>query len=392
MKDKECVRNIFLYKMLVIFGEPLFWGPIVILSLVELSGMSLSEIYYMESVVLILCVVLEIPFGVLADTIGRKKTIVVGRFFLFLSTCFFAFMSNPTDAWIANILWAIGFTLQSGADTSLIYDTLKGVGRECEFKQMEGKSAGNRFFLIAFCSLLVGFLASFDLRLPLYLCIPFMFVPLVSSWFMYEPIQTSHYSAQKQIETLKQGVTFLLTSKEVRFMVLFSALLASVSKVWFFSYNPYFEIVKLDISYYGVIFFLLNMVAWISSHYAHTIESMVGERNIILGMVLCIGIPLIVMGLIPAQVCAYLILTQNIVRGVMRPFMGDYLHKHTVTEIRSTTLSLQSSVSNLVSILALAGFGFLMGYVSLLNSFVLLGIVTLVGGMSCYVFYRKKIE
>lgn len=392
MNDKVCARNVFLYKMLVIFGEPLFWGPIVILSLTDLAGMSLSEIYYMESVVLILCVVLEIPFGVLSDIIGRKKTVMVGRLFLFLSTCFFAFMSSPTDAWIANILWAIGFTLQSGADTSLIYDTLQDVGRECEFKEIEGKSKGSRFFLIAFCSILVGFLASFDLRLPLYLCIPFMLIPLVSSWFMYEPIQTSHYSAQKQIETLKQGVKFLLTSKEVRFMIVFSVLLTSVSKVWFFSYNPYFEIVKLDISYYGVIFFLLNMVAWISSHYAHRIESVVGERNIILGMVLCTGIPLVIMGLIPAQVCAYLVLTQNIVRGIMGPFAGDYFHKRTKTEIRATTMSMQSSVSNLVSIVALASFGFLIGYVSLLDSFVLLGTTTLVAGMICYIFYRKKIE
>ncbi len=392
MKELQCKTNIFLYKLYVIFNEPLFWGPILIVTLQKLAGMSLPEIYYMESVVLIICVVLDIPFGALADVIGRKKTIIIGRVFLFLSTCLFATMSSPLDAWIANILWSIGYTLQSGADTAFIYDTLKECNRENEYKNIQGKYTGARFFLTAFCSLLVGFLASVDLRLPLYLCIPFVFIPLVSSLFIHEPIQTKKYSVKTQIDILNQGLLFLAKSTKVRFMVGFATLLTCISKVWFFTYNPYFEIVNIDISYYGFIFFLLNIVAWLSSHYAHKIETVIGERNCIIGMILCIGVPLVVMGLLPIAICAYLVLMQNIVRGFMGPFIGDYMHRHIDTDIRATTMSIKSTLSNIASIVALALFGVLIGHTSLLHSLVILGVITLILGFYSYVIYRKKIE
>lgn len=392
MKEIQCRVNIFLYKLYVIFNEPLFWGPVLIVTLQKLAGLSLPEIYYMESIVLMLCVILDVPFGALADVIGRKKTIIIGRVFLFISTYLFATMSNPLDAWIANILWSIGYTLQSGADTAFIYDTLKECNRESEFKNIQGKYMGARFFLVAFCSLLVGFLASIDLRLPLYLCVPFVFIPLVSSFFIHEPIQTKKYSVQTQIDILKQGLLFLVKSTKVRFMVGFATLLSCISKVWFFTYNPYFEIVNIDISYYGFIFFLLNIVAWLSSYYAHKIEMIIGERNCIIGMILCIGIPLVIMGLLPIAICAYLVLMQNVVRGFMGPFIGDYMHRHINTDIRATAMSIKSTISNIASTVVLAGFGVLIGYVNLLYSLVLLGVVALILGSYSYMIYKKNIE
>lgn len=392
MRDLHYKTNIFLYRLYIVFNEPLFWGPILIVALQKLAGMSLSDIYYMESAVLIISVALDIPFGALADLIGRKKTIILGRAFLFLSMCSFATMSSFMGAWIGNILWAVGYTLQSGADTSFLYETLSKYGKEYEYKSIEGKSVGTRYLIVAFCSLFTGFLATIDLRFPLYLSIPFVFIPLVSSLFMYEPIETKVYSLQKQVEVLKKGLVFLVNSTEIRFMIGFATLLGCVSKVWFFTYNPYFEMVNLDISYYGFIFFLLNIVAWLSSRYANDIEAYMGEKGSMIIMILCIGIPLIVMGLLPIQACAYLVLTQNFVRGFMKPFIGDYMHRHIDTEIRATTMSIQSTASNFASVFALALFGILVGQVSLPHSLVLLGVVTFILGIYSYTIYTKKIE
>ena len=203
MNEVAYKRNVTIYRLYAMFSEPLFWGPILIMALQELAHMPLTDIYYMESFVLIVCVLLDIPMGALADVIGRKKTLIIGRVFLSLSMYFFATMSNSLEAWIGNILWAIGYTMQSGADTSFLYDTLKEQGREGEYRSIEGKSIGGRFFLFAFCSLLVGVLAKVDIRLPLYLSACFVFIPLISAFFIKEPAQAVHYSMKKQILTLR---------------------------------------------------------------------------------------------------------------------------------------------------------------------------------------------
>lgn len=389
MNYTECERNIFLYRLYAVFNEPLFWGPILIVSLQRLAHMSLPDIYYMESVVLCISALLDVPSGALADSIGRKKTIIIGRVFLFGSAFFFTIMSSPLEAWIGNMLWAIGFSLQSGADTALLYDTLRERGRENEFRRIEGRAIGLRLLLVAFCSLIVGLLADINLRLPLYVGLPFVLVPFVTSFFWKEPTRTQVYSMRRQFDVLKRGGMFVLRSKEVRWMVGFAALVATTSKLWFFTYNPYFEFVGIDVAYYGIIFFFLNIVAWLSSHYAYALEKYLGEEKSIIGMVACVGVPILIMGLVPLWPFAYLVLVQNVVRGFMRPFVGDYMNRHIETDVRATVLSVQSTVSNSVAIVGLAVFGFLIAQFDLLHSLIVLGATSLLLGTMSYRYYKK---
>lgn len=395
MEYRERSRNVFLYRLYVIFNEPLFWGPILTISLQRLAGMSLPEIYYMEAVVLCLCVALDAPSGAIADVIGRRRTIILGRIFLAGSIVCFALMTNALWAWIGNLLWAVGFTLQSGADTSLLYETLKEDGRESEYKTVQGQAVGTRFVLMAFTSLAVGFLAETDPRLPLYFCIPFVLVPLVAAFLWKEPILTERYSVGKQMECLRQGIAFAFKSVQVRWMLGFAALILSTSKVWFFTYNPYFELVGVPLAHFGFIFFLLNIVAFLSSYYADRIESRLGERRCVLVAVLCVGGPIVLMALVPIHPFAYLVVVQNIVRGFMRPFLEDYIHHHitasdSTVSIRATVMSLQTTVANLTAIVGLAGFGFLTGHLTLLTSLGILGFLCLaLGGWSYWSYVRR---
>lgn len=389
MKEQDIRRNILLYRLYTIFNEPLFWGPVLITSLQNLAHLSLSTVYSMEAVVLGLSILLDVPFGALADLIGRKKTMVIGRVFLFASAFFFMSMSRPLEAWIADILWVIGYTLQSGADTALIYDTLDEGGRKSEYKRIEGQAIGLRLGLMAFCSLAVGFMAKINLRLPMQVGLPFVLIPLVASFCMKEPRQTKHYSAQQQVNVLKQGWVFTVRSREVRWMIGFAALIAAISKVWFFTYNPYFELVGVDIGYYGVIFFLLNIVAWLSSHHAQTIEGRLGERSCILVMILCMGMPILCMGLLPIRPFAYLVLVQNIVRGFMPPFVKEYVQRHISADIRATVASFHSSATNLAAVAGMIGFAFLIRDASLPGSLVVLGSLALIAGGLQYRLYKK---
>ena len=390
MKTKHTRRNVLLYKLFVLFNEPLFWGPIIIMSLQTLGQMSLPDIYFMESAVMILIVALDIPAGSLADVIGRKKTLIIGRVFLLGSAIFFATMSSPLEAWIGNILWAIGFAFQSGADHALLYNTLKEARIGKSFTKIEGCAVGSRFILIAFCSLAVGFLAKVDLRLPLLMSIPFMAVPLVASFFLKEERTANDYNARKQFETLKQGIVFVFRKPEVRWIVGFCALIMGASKIWFFTYNPYFEKVGIPIEYYGVIFFFLNAVAWFFSKYAYRIESHFKERTCVLATILCIGVPILIMGAFPCWPMALLVIVQNVVRGFVRPFVGNFMNRHIDSEeIRATALSVRSTLTEVVSVVSLAWFGFMDKSLGLLSSLVVLGVVVLVLGRLSYARYKS---
>ena len=390
MNKNNVHRNVVLYKLFVLFSEPLFWGPIVIVSTQKLGHMSLPNIYLMESVVMVLCVLLDVPTGALADHIGRKKVLIIGRIFLLLSTIAFASMVNPLTAWIADIVWVIGYSFQSNADVSFIYGNLKEGKLENEFKKIEGCAVGSRLLLIAVCSLAVGPLASINMRIPILLSIPFQVIPLVTCFFFAEAKKETRFGLVKQWIILKEGISFALKKSEILWIISLYALLMSASKLWFFAYNPYFEYVGLDLKYYGVVFFLLNIVAWFSSHFAYKIEAKIGEKTCIKCMIASIGLPIIAMGLFPCKGMSLLVLTQNMVRGFFRPFNGDFMNRQIDSEnIRTTVLSIQSTTSNVVSIIALAGFGLLTKNASLVHSLVVLGLLVLILGMWSVKKYRR---
>ena len=391
MDELHCRRNVWLYRIYVLFNEPLFWGPILITTIQKLGHMSLPAIYYQESVVLCICVALDMPSGALADIIGRKVTILIGRVFLLGSVVAFASMHSPVEAWIANILWAIGFSLQSGADTALLYDSLKEQGKESDYKRIEGGAVGARLLLMAFCAIIAGWVASYDLRLPLILSVPFVGVPFIAACFFKEPPRLTKHSVQEHVEKLRTGVVLALHSTQVRWMLGFAALLSTTSKLWFFTYNPYFELVHLPVAWYGIVFFCLNIVAWLSSRYAYRFEERFGERASVVSMVACLGAPIVAMGLVVTLPSAFLVVIQNVVRGFMRPFTLGYLNRHIACEARATVISAQSSLANLASIMGLALFGYLIHVSGLATSLVILGITMLVFGVFSYRTYVNKV-
>ena len=353
--------------------------------------MPLADILYMEAAVLWICLALDIPAGALADIIGRKRTLIAARILLFASAAVFTSMSSPVHAWIGNILWAVGFSLQSGADSALLYDTLIECRSTTSFKCIEGRSVGVRFGAMACASLAAGGLASIDLRLPLYVGLPFMLIPLIAACFFTEPVPTRNYAIKKQMATIRRGIVIALTTPSILWMVAFAALLKTASKVWFFTYNPYFEAVELPMYVYGVIFFLLNVVALFASFFAQQIEKKLGEHWCIVALVSCLSIPIVLMGLYPLQLCAFLVIVQNIVRGFMRPFATDFIHRRVGCDVRATILSVLSSTSNLTAIVGLALFGVCVDALSLMPALIVLGMVTLVLGAMSYGSYRLQI-
>ena len=389
MKKSNSERNVALYKWFVLFAEPLFWGPILTQTMMVLGKMKLPEIFFMEACVVVITVILNIPTGAFADIIGRKKTLIIGQAFLLASFVGFAFMSAPWHVWLSNILWAIGFSFQTGSDHALIYHSLKGSGQKDFFTEIEGKAVGYRLGLMAVCALLVGHLAVINLRLPLLLCIPFITIPFIISFFFIEERETRKFDMKEQVKTMLGGISLIYRKSELWWIIGFVSLLGVAGKIWFFTYNSYFMGVGVEVKHYGLIFCLLNLVAWYFSHNASRIERKFSERLCIIGMILCTGVPILLMGIFPFWFMALLVLAQNVTRGFMRPFTSNYVNRHIDSEeVRATVLSAKSTCVGIFEFLSLFVFGIVNASVGLFTSMAFLGITVLLLGLLSYYQYR----
>ncbi len=390
MEEKQSLRNIKMYHWYIIFKEPLMWGPILISYLTSVGKMSLPEIYLMESIVLLGLAIFEILTGSLADLIGRKKTVCLGSLLNLTSIIWFASVKTPFDAWGANITWAIGFSLCSGADSALIYDTLVEMKKEISYEKINGVAAGNRFFLVACCSLATGFLAEINLRLPALLSIPGVALSVLAAFLFTEPnLKTDKYTPNRQLHLIKDSLLFIVKHKKIIWIIAFTTLIGVTSKIWFFTYNPYFELVNLDFRYYGFAFFTLNIIAWISSHNAHIIKGKIPETIIITLMIILIGGPILFMGSFVTVLSVGMIFFQNVVRGFSGPFLGGLLQHQIESEKRATILSANSSITGLTQFVALGVFGAMLKLWNLPFCLQLLGIFTLFLGILGILKYHK---
>ena len=96
-------------------------------------GFSLVEVGLAQSVYSLISFVGEIPSGMAADLLGRKRTLAAAGLCGVLASLLMGFSQNLFGICVSMAFQALMFNLRSGTQQALAYDTLKAVGREREY-------------------------------------------------------------------------------------------------------------------------------------------------------------------------------------------------------------------------------------------------------------------
>ena len=132
-------------------------------ALLAARGFSLWEIGFAESVFHIVSLLCEVPSGMAADLLGRKKTLVVGGVCVVLYNLLMAFAPNLFFICVAMGLYALANAMFTGTFSALTYDSLKTAGRERDYIKVDAKASifmKLASALGALASLLAGVLTS----------------------------------------------------------------------------------------------------------------------------------------------------------------------------------------------------------------------------------------
>ena len=105
-------------------------------ALLAARGFSLWEIGVAESVFHMVSLTFEVPSGMAADLLGRKKTLVAGGVCMVLSNLLMAFAPDLFFICLAMALSALANAMFSGTSSALTYDSLKQAGREQDYIQV----------------------------------------------------------------------------------------------------------------------------------------------------------------------------------------------------------------------------------------------------------------
>lgn len=364
--------------------------PIVVLFYQD-NGMGMHDIFILKAIYSVAIVVMELPSGWMADIWGRKKTLILGA--VLGSIGFFAY-SFSYGFWafvIAEIILGIGHSFVSGADSAMLFDSLKADSKTKEYTKHEGRitSAGN--FAEAFAGIIGGFLAAISLRTPFFFQIAIAAMAIPAALTLIEPKVHSTNNVQsikKLVQNIKE--TFV-TNQDLRISILLSAVTGTATLTFAWLVQPFFKVINLPVEMFGIYWTALNLTVGVSSIFAHRVEIFFGKRYTLLGIILLLAAGYFLSGIAITFWGILFLLLFYLVRGIATPVLKNYINQYTKSEVRATMLS----VRNFIIRISFAVIGPLLGWItdntSLNYAFILAGGIYLVSALIIVLpWIRKK--
>lgn len=393
--DKEINKYIrFYYIYWALVGT---WFATAVWIFFSRKYLSLEQIGLMDALIVAIGVCAEVPSGALADRFGRKKVVTLG---VLLAGFGFTLWGFATAGWMilaGNILYIVGTAFQSGADDAMMYDYLKGRGKE----DLWPKVSVNKY-IIARASFVValfigGIAFTYLDRLPLLLrgfTFFLMVIPLYKLAVVdkYQHTHVVDDVVESYWSNLKTGIKELFKTKIVWIVPIY-LLCQGVSYGVFTAglLRPLlYEHSGLDIKYHSAamsvalamtVTLLLILKRYEAKVYK-PVSIFVLSALCAVGFAVNLGSSVILslVGLTLIQICTY----------IVTPMLSVQLNKIIDSKYRATTLSTANFMETAFYVIAAPIVGLMVGK-GMMNEVILLAIALIAFGLLLSVMiYRRS--
>lgn len=232
-------KNVLVYKIDSFLNW--FYVPIGVWVLIWNHFFSFSQISLSMGISLLVGVVCELPSGALADMIGRKKTVIFGRLILFLGYVWLFFRHDFVGFLVWQIAYQIDGAFTSGANSALLYDSLKENGQaEKHYKKVEADTFMYNTIGMAVGGIVGGLLYEITLMGPYNFMVLVAGLGLLASCFYQEPaMEKIGWSIGSYLGQNHKGFMHIFSNSRIRAVSLFSIAVSVVTYtgLWYL-YEP----------------------------------------------------------------------------------------------------------------------------------------------------------
>ena len=325
----------------------------------ESRGLSLTDIFMLESVLVASILVAEIPAGVIGDRFDRRRLVCAGFVFNAIAEILFAAGTNFSIYALSFVMSGLSIAMLTGVQDAYIYDSL---GDDADAKAVGAWGHLSALMLTAGVtgSVVGSALGSVDISLPALLSAAMAVVAAVCVAFLPQQNPKTH---DKHPETswvsLKIGVKLLFTSPLLLYVAVGSSASFALFNAVYTLNQPLFAAQDVPIATWGVIAGVGQLLAAGYNYAAGRIEKRVGRKTaLLLAMGYgAAGFCLMAVPHVLAVVSGFLLVVVGIhARG---PITSAVTNKLIPAHRRATVLNVASSVGSLVGIVVnpLVGLG-----------------------------------
>ena len=367
------------------FATLYFYIPVSPLYL-QSKGLNFVQINSLWGIIVGTMFLTEVPTGVVADRIGRKRSINIAFALQVVGEVVFIFSGSYWLFALAAVVGGLGFAFSSGAVEALVYDSLKAERREEEMSKAMGfiAAAQRSANLIAFA---IGGLLIIDLTqerfvLAIIVTASAVFIGWLISLTLHEsPSAALPEDRGSSLQLVRDGLKLLRDDRRFRRLVLLALVSVPFIDYLLNLYPPRFVALGVPSVWLGLALALASALSILGARYAYWIEARLGTRRSFRLVTSLPGVLYLVMAAVVVPPLAVLVFcTLYASTSLKDPIFSGHLNRHIESKNRATVLSLISMFSGVY----VALMGLFIGRiadVSLGYAFVFMGTVVLAGSL-----------
>jgi MFS family permease len=383
------VRNLRLFYAFRLLATSYLFVPIFMLFQAD-RGLSFFERLALGGIYSAVIIVVEVPTGVFADRLGRRRSMMWGAVAM-VASCLLATRADGfVEFAVAEGLAALSMALVSGADSAYLYDLLVAHDRAHEYPRRESAASAWHLLGSAIAFAGGGALAQVHMTLPYMVTAGVALVAAVLAALLEEDHEASEASGEQRswfAQTLT-AVDEVVRNGKLLWLVGYSAVVFALVRATIYVYQPYLAERGLSTLEIGLLFAGVNLIAALVSYRTWSLRAAFGDEKLLWGLLAVLGISFI--GLASAGAGPWmlaLLFVQAVASGVYSPLTKPLLNREIRSENRAAVLSVESMGRRA----AIGVFAPLVGLYGQQNVMLLCGAVG-IGGLVVLAFARLRLR
>ena len=403
INPKICKRNMKLFPLYrAISFDYLFFYTINFLFLTQIKNISPSAVVLEDAFYSLFIIIFQIPAALLIDIIGRKKSMLLGNLSNVVYILLVLFSDSLFDLIIAEIFASIAFSLKDVSDLSLLNESIPQASTKSRiFAKLTSKGLSGYFVLNSISLMISGFLYTINGYLPIIISLCIVILSFLISTAFIDPISENIKENNDKLkkskkdnvkETFKTSIQdlinsfkYILSSKRLRSLILFSSIMYGVITVLASYQVSLLEEIGLPASVIGIIVAFLEITASISSKKQEQFHNKFRNKSLsVLGIT--VSLACILAGFagyinnniyIVSIIAIFALTVKYIVVGIYQILIDKYYRNFTNEDIDSKIFSTKSLFNSISSTILGIIASILIGITNTKNSIIIIGFIFL---------------
>lgn len=360
-------------------------------------GFSFAAIGLLETIYHIANFTAEIPTGIIADRLGRRNSLMIGRITCLCTALLMLSANSLPLLALTFALWSLGGAFHSGAYEALVYDNLVEQGRAGSFTQMWGRLNGTYLAGASLAAVTGGIVAQATaLKMLYYLSMGVDLLALVVLLFMREPVIHGHRT-ESMLSHVAESIRVLRENPRLTGILLFSgALGACVATARMFG-QSHMQQAGVPLSVIGAAGTIANLIAIGPTLVAHKVQARLGGGLSLRLGILGAGVPIVIVGLLGAPhrwtgraLLVVFLLMAGAAYECIYPIISDRLNAMIPSAQRATVLSADGMIYSVCMMGVFPLFGVIGDKVGLRWGYLGLGALITVSGITALILWGTR--